>query len=169
MKAKTTYYVDRVLHWVAALSILLMLTDMGTRIHYVDYQIKGIVQHKQDAIQVHITFAIMMLLSVSARLIWSKYILHPDHQLQLPKGKHKGLVKLVHGGMYLILLALVVTGILMVTNYEHSLHFYNWLTFSDDLVNRSLFVLANEWHILIQNAFYFMIALHVAGAIYNKK
>jgi len=169
MKPKLTYAVDRALHWTSALAILLMLWDMGTRIHFVDYEIKGIVQHKQDAIEFHMTVAVIMLVSLAARFIWSRWFLHDSYQLTYTSNKHKWLVLTVHYSLYLILALLVVTGILMITNYEHVLSFYQLISFSENNVNRPLFYDANDWHIQLQNIIYLFLCLHIAGAIYNKR
>ncbi len=57
MSPRQTYIVDRILHWASSITILFLLLDMGTRIHNVDYRIKGAIQHKQDAIEAHMTIA----------------------------------------------------------------------------------------------------------------
>lgn len=169
MTTKTSYVVERILHWVSALAILLLLTDMGTRIHYVDYEIKGIVQHKQDAIEVHITYALILLVAMCARLIWRKFFLHKQYQLQFSSRQHKWLVTLVHSSMYIILGGLMLTGLLMVLNYEQALNFYQLVTFSDNAVDKLAFVKANEWHLLLESSIYLLIIIHIAGAIYNRR
>ncbi|KZN55816.1 hypothetical protein [Pseudoalteromonas luteoviolacea] len=47
------YIVDRSLHWLAACLILFILMKMSAQIHTINYQIKGQVLHRQDAIQTH--------------------------------------------------------------------------------------------------------------------
>lgn len=169
MTAKTSYIVDRVLHWVAALAILLLLTDMGTRIHYVDYEIKGIAQHKQDAVEIHMTYALVLFVSMFARLFWRKFYLHSDYQLQFHSTKHKLVVTVIHSGMYLVLGLLMVTGFFMVSNYEHALHFYQLFTFSDSNTDKLTFVSANDWHLWFESLMYFLLIFHIAGAIYNRR
>ena len=61
MSPKKSFIIDRVLHWISALTIIFLLFDMGTGIHNIDYRIKGAVQHKQDAIELHVTAAIVLL------------------------------------------------------------------------------------------------------------
>lgn len=169
MKATTSYIIDRVLHWTVALAILLMLTDMGTRIHFVDYEIKGIVQHKQDAIEVHMSIALVLFTALLARLVWTRFFLHSEHQLKIANPMRKTIVTLVHLSMYAVVIAMMVTGLLMVNNYEHSLNFYQWFSFSTETVERTTFITANEYHRLFESFIYYLIVLHIAGAIYHKR
>lgn len=169
MTARKSYIVDRVLHWLSALAILLLLTDMGTRIHYVDYEIKGIVQHKQDAIEVHMTYALVLFLALITRMVWRKFFLHQEHQLKFNNPKHKYFVSFIHIGMYLTLGLMMITGLAMVNNYEHLLTFYQILSFSDSSVDRQLFTKSNEWHLWFENLTYLLIVIHVSGAIYNRR
>lgn len=169
MTAKASYIVDRVLHWLSALAILLLLTDMGTRIHYVDYQIKGIVQHKQDAIEVHMTYALVLFIVLLARLGWRKWFLDQAYQTTYHNNKHKWLVTTVHSAMYLILFSLMASGVLMVTNYDHAVNFYQLFTLSEVGTDHLIFTEANSWHLWFEALIYLLLVLHIAGAIYQRR
>ncbi|QBG37158.1 hypothetical protein [Litorilituus sediminis] len=69
MLDKTSYVIDRVLHWSASSLILGMLLIMGTQIHNIDYRIKGTIEHKQDAIEVHFIMAVLVFVLLLARAI----------------------------------------------------------------------------------------------------
>ena len=169
MSPKKSYKIDRVLHWISALAILFLLLDMGTRIHNVDYRIKGAVQHKQDAIEVHIAVAFILLVSLVCRLVWYKFFLHNEHKLRYESVKHKWLVRIVHTTMYTTLFLLMASGVLMVTNYEHPLNLFNIIQFSEADTNILTFNSANNWHLNFESIIYFLILVHFIGAMYNRK
>jgi len=82
---------------------------------------------------------------------------------------HKLVVYIVHSLMYFVLLSLIVTGIFMVTNYEHPLHILNILTFSQGQTELGVFNLANKFHLYLESTIYFLIAMHFAGAMYSRR
>ena len=169
MSPTKTRVVDRILHWISAIAIVILLTDMNTRIHYVDYRIKGQMEHKQDAIEVHIVVAIVLLISLIGRMIWSHLFLHQDYKVKYKSNRHKLLVRTVHSSLYLICFALMVSGVFMVANYEHPLDIFSLLTLSEDGVMRSLYLAANEWHLQLKSIILVFVFVHVAGAIHSRK
>ena len=169
MSPKQTHTLDRILHWLSAVAILFLLFDMGTRIHNIDYRTKGAIQHKQDAIELHVTIAAMLFIILVMRILWSRYCLHPDHRPNYHNSKHQWLVKLVHTSMYFTLFAMMISGIAMVTNYEHALSMWDVFTLSIQDTNQALFVNANNWHLRLESLLYLLIFVHFAGAIYNRR
>lgn len=169
MSDKATYVIDRILHWMSSLLIVAMLSVMGTQVHNVDYRIKGPIAHKQEAIEVHIIMAIVLLILLLSRIVWSKWFLANSYKPQLRSLNHKWLVRSVHGLMYLMLFSLMISGLFMVNNYEHPLHVLSLLSFSQVNTEQSIFYAANNVHLFIKSALYLLIALHVAGVIYSKK
>lgn len=169
MPPKQTYIIDRILHWLSSLSIIFLLFDMGTRIHNIDYRLKGAVQHKQDAIEIHILVATFLLAILAARLIWYKFFLHVDYQLNYENDKHKWFVRLIHSAMYATLLLLMCSGVLMIIDYEHPLNVLGLLQFSLENTNNAAFANANKWHLLFESAIYVLIFTHVAGVIYKRR
>ena len=133
---------------------------MGTRIHNVDYRIKGAIQHKQDAIEIHIAVALILLVSLVCRLVWYKFYLHNEHKLKYESVKHKWLVRIVHTTMYTTLFLFMVSGVLMVTNYEHPLNLFNVIQFSETNTNILTFNSANNWHLTFESIIYFLILVH---------
>ena len=169
MTDKTRYIIDRALHWCSALLILFLLLDMGTKIHTTDYTVKGAVQHKQDAIEIHLVAGIILLLILAARLVWYRYALPAKHRLTYNSPGHKWLVRGVHSSMYLVLCLLMGSGWLMISNYEHSLNILGLVDFSLDNIDQQLFFSANQWHLWLESGIYALIAFHVAGAMYSRR
>ncbi|MEC8328345.1 MAG: cytochrome b/b6 domain-containing protein [Pseudomonadota bacterium] len=169
MSSQKSYQIDRILHWISALAILFMLLDMGTRIHNVDYRIKGAIGHKQDAIEIHIAVAFILLLSLICRLVWYHFFLHEEHKLKYESVNHKWLVRIVHTTMYTTLFLFMVSGTLMVTNYEHPLNIFDVIQLSEADTNNLTFNMANSWHLYFESIIYFLILVHFIGALYNRR
>jgi len=169
VSSKKSYKIDRILHWISALAILFLLLDMGNRIHNVDYRIKGAIEHKQDAIEIHIAVALILFFSLICRLVWYQFFLHDEHKLKYESVKHKWLVRIVHTTMYTTLFLFMVSGLLMVINYEHPLNFFNIIQFSEADTNILTFNSANNWHLKFESTIYFLILVHFVGAMYNRR
>ncbi|KGJ93514.1 cytochrome b [Colwellia psychrerythraea] len=166
---KKSYVIDRVLHWSCSLLILFMLLVMGSQIHNTDYRIKGAIEHKQDAIEVHFIMGALVLLLIFSRIVWSKFFLAESRKTTFNSLMHKNIVNLVHFSMYLVLFSLMVSGFLMVTNYEHPLSILNIISFSLGETRLFIFNQANQIHLYLESAIYFLIALHFTGALYSRR
>ena len=142
---------------------------MGSEIHNTDYTIKGPIQHKQDAIEAHFIIGFFVFFLLFSRIIWSKFILHESRKPKFNSPTHKKIVLVVHYSMYLVIFSLIITGLLMINNYEHPLYILNFITFSTGEIIKPLFRQANEMHLYLQNVLYYLIAIHFAGAMYNKR
>jgi cytochrome b561 len=169
LSEKRSYVIDRVLHWSSSALILFMLLIMGSQIHNTDYRIKGAIEHKQDAIEIHFIMGTFVFLLLILRFYWSKFHLPQSRKPHFSSSKHKLAVYIVHTLMYFVLFSLIGKGILMVSNYEHPLHILNILTFSQGPTEIGIFNLANKFHLYLESAIYFLIAMHFAGAIYSRR
>ncbi|OUR76807.1 hypothetical protein A9Q75_16040 [Colwellia psychrerythraea] len=169
LSEKRSYVIDRVLHWSSSALILFMLLMMGSQIHNTDYRIKGAIEHKQDAIEIHFIMGAFVLLLLLLRFFWSKFYLPQSRKPEFNSCMHKLVVYIVHSLMYCVLFSLIVTGIFMVTNYEHPLHILNLLTFSQGQTEIGIFNLANKFHLYLESAIYFLIAMHFTGAMYSRR
>jgi|GEM_PF-1042629 len=169
MSPRKTRIVDRVLHWLSAGAIIFLLFDIGFKVHIVDYRIKGAVQHKQDAIEIHALVACILLLILVSRLIWYRFFLAKEFHLKYTDSKHKLAVRIVHFSMYLTFLLLMMSGVLMVLNYEHPLNILGIVQLSEAGGDRSLFFSAHDWHLYFESTVYFLIFLHLAGVMYSHR
>jgi cytochrome b561 len=166
---KKSYVVDRVLHWASSVLIMFIFFTMGSQIHNTDYTIKGPIEHKQDAIEIHFIMVTLVLFLLFSRIIWSKFFLSESRKPKFNSSIHKNIVRVVHFSIYFVLFLLVVSGLAMVSNYEHPLFILNIISFSEGETEQSLFNQANELHIYLENTLYYLIAVHFAGAMYSKK
>ena len=169
MSDKKYFVIDRVLHWSSSLLILFMLLVMGSQIHNTDYRIKGVIEHKQDAIEIHFIMGFLLLLLLLSRMIWSTFFLPASGKTAFTHVLHKNVVRVVHFSMYFVLFSLILSGFLMVINYEHPLYIVNIVTFSQGQTKTLLFNQANEIHLYLQSALYFLLVIHFAGAMYNRR
>lgn len=166
---KKSYVIDRVLHWSSSLLILFMLLVMGSQIHNTDYRIKGAIEHKQDAIEIHFIMGFLLLVLLLSRIIWSKFFLPEKRKATFNSLMHKNIVRVVHFSLYFVLFSLIVSGVLMITNYEHPLSILNIVSFSLGETKQFIFNQANEIHLYLESAIYFLIAMHFAGALYSRR
>ncbi len=146
-----------------------MLLIMGTQIHNIDYRIKGAIEHKQDAIEVHFIMAVLVFVLLLARATWSKKFLAKAYKPIFKSVYHQRFVYFIHALMYLVLLSLMISGLLMINNYEHSLHILNILSFSQNTTEQAMFNFANNIHLYLEDAIYALIAIHFFGVVYSKK
>ena len=169
MTAIQSYIVDRVLHWLSVAAILYLLLNMGSSIHNIDYTIKGAVQHKQDAIALHMSVGLLLFTVLVLRIIWYRFFLDKQYWLCYESNKHKWLVRLVHFSFYAALFLMMITGLVMVNHYEHPLSLFGLIEFSQQVDDRALFFSANKWHLQFESWIYWLIAIHIAGVIYSKR
>jgi len=169
MSPKKTRIVDRVLHWLSAGAIIFLLFDMGTRIHSIDYRVKGAIQHKQDAIELHVAIAFVLFVTLVGRMVWYRFFLDQAYHLKYESNKHKCLVRTVHLGMYLTLFLFMISGLFMVTNYEHSLNIFGFISLSEANADKLIFNSANNWHLYFESSIYLLIFAHFIGAMYNRR
>lgn len=169
MSPKNTRVIDRVLHWISAGAILFLLTDLGFKVHSVDYRIKGAVTHKQDAIEVHFMVALVLFAILVARIIWYRYFLDKSYHLKYESVKQKIFTRLAHFSLYGILFLMMTSGVLMVINYEHSLPVFG--LFDLTLPNResSQFYFAHNWHLTFKKTIYALLFLHIVGVMYSRR
>jgi len=167
--SNTSYIIDRVLHWSSVLFILAMISMMGSELHNVDYTIKGPVQHKQDAIEFHFIMGMTLLALIISRIAWSGLFLEADKKPQVKSKHHKRLILVMHTAMYGALISMVITGLIMVNNYEHPLSILSTLSFAENGGSLSVFTDARSAHMWLLDSFYVFIVGHVGAVLYNKR
>jgi cytochrome b561 len=57
-----SYIIDKALHWISALLLFLMLMNLSSQLHNVDWDIKGQLEHRQDAVEMHAVIGILLVL-----------------------------------------------------------------------------------------------------------
>jgi cytochrome b561 len=169
MSPQKSRVIDRILHWFSAGAIIFLLFDIGFKVHTVDYRIKGAVQHKQDAIELHLLVALLLFTVLLARIVWYRYLLDKSYWLKYESPKHKIATRLAHFSFYGILFLLMLSGVVMVLNYEHPLNILGLINLSESNVVRAVFYDAHNWHLYFESAVYFLIFVHLAGVMYSRR
>jgi len=167
--SNTNYIIDRVLHWSSVLFILAMISMMGTELHNVDYTVKGPVQHKQDAIEFHFIMGMTLLALIISRIVWSGFFLEADKKPQVKSKLHKWLILVMHTAMYGALISMIITGLIMVNNYEHPLSILSSISFAENGGSLSVFTDARSAHMWMLNSFYVFTAGHIGAVLYSKR
>ncbi len=163
------YIVDRVLHWLSALGLLFMLLNMSAQLHTVDWQIKGQVAHKQDAIEVHALVGSLLLLVLLAREIWYRaYAPHIPRQ-QVANPVHRRVIQLVHVMLPITIAALAITGLLMTTEADMPLSLWG-MTLTDGATGMAgAYSSLHNWHLRLIELMWWLIGLHFIGVLYARR
>lgn len=167
--ATKSYIIDRVLHWVSALLLLFMLMNLSTQLHHVNWDIKGQLQHRQDAVEMHAIVGVLLLCFTLARLI-IPYLAKSEIPRVAPKSKgHAWFIKLTHVALYSCIFALFATGLALVNNYEIPLTIFGFELTPDKNAFYETFPKIHEIHMVLKQAIWWLIAIHFFGIMYAKK
>ncbi len=168
MKSKS-YIVDRILHWVSAFLLLFMLMNLSTQLHNVNWEIKGQLEHRQDAVEAHALIGITLVLFTFARLIFP-YLSKSKIPRVEPKTKnHAFFIKLTHIALYSCILLLAATGIALINNYEIPLTVLGIEIAPDKQSFYSSFPKIHDIHMVLKQTIWWLIAIHFVGIMYAKK
>lgn len=163
------YLVDRIMHWVSALVILFMLMNMYSQIHTVDYQVKGQLEHRQEAIELHGAVGIFLLILLLGRLIWFKMFREEIPRQSIVKKSHNMFIKITHFLLYLAVALLSVTGFLMATNADVPITAWGINLSSGVAQDVPFYGDVRDIHLSLITAFWWLIGIHFVGAIYARK
>ena len=169
MSPHKTRVIDRALHWISAVAIVFLLFDIGFKVFTQDYRVKSVIEHKQDAIEVHLLVASLLFAVLMMRIVWYRFFLDRKYWLAYESTKQKVLVRLAHFSMYSALALLVISGLLMVFNYEHPLSIFGVVELSTANIEPELFHRAYQWHLYLEGLIYCLILVHLFGVMYYRR
>ena len=164
-----TYIVDRTLHWISALLLLLMLMNLSSQLHSVNWDIKGQIEHRQEAVEVHAVMGIILVIFTVARLLFPYFAKTPIKKTKPKSAFHSLFIKSTHFAMYACIFLLAGTGVLLVNNYEIPLTILWFELPPDKDAFYSFFPKIHDIHTFFQQCMWWLIALHFAGAMYAKR
>jgi cytochrome b561 len=156
-----THYglIARVLHWTTVALVFLAIM-MAVQSSALDVGPK-----KVAALTKHAVLGLAILSVMLARLYWRTVNINPVDSYTLPR-PYKVLAMSLHRGMYCLILALAVTGILHVVFLGDSLPVAGRIGFGSlASENAPVAELWHDIHVRFTYALYGAIALHVLGAI----
>ena len=163
------YLIDRVLHWMSAILLLIMLLNLSAELHTVDWTIKGQVEHRQDAVEKHGSLGLLLFVILLARILWG-YVFRASIPRLAPKSlRHKRVTQIIHFTMYGILFLLLITGVLMIGRYELPLSVYGISFPADKAAFISTFPEIHQIHMFAREAIWWLIALHFVAVMAAKK
>ncbi|OCQ22798.1 hypothetical protein A7985_02240 [Pseudoalteromonas luteoviolacea] len=167
--ANKHYIVDRSLHWFAAFLILFILMNMGAQIHTINYQIKGQILHRQDAIQTHALMAMGVFTLIILRFIWEKLFIAKLKRQPIQGECHKWFVQTIHACFYLILTGLVLTGLGMAVNADVVIHLFGVQVSDVAESDGRFYAKMLAIHLQLITLLWWLIMLHFAGVIYARR
>ena len=163
------YIVDRGLHWISALLLILMLLTLSAELHTVDWDVKGQIAHRQEAVQQHAAMAFVLALVLVFRLVWSARFSTSLPRLQPKSPLHHYLVKVSHASLYFSITVMFVTGALMALTYDLPLSVFGAALGDEPQKYIDTFPQLREIHLFTQSLVGWLIVLHVAGAVYSRR
>lgn len=168
MKSKS-YIIDRVLHWISALLLLFMLMNLASQLHNLDWDIKGQLQHRQDAVELHASVGIVLVVFTLARLLYPLVTQSVIERVQPTSVSHGWFIKITHIALYTCITLLAATGIGLINNYEIPLSVFGWqLAPAGDAFYR-VFPPIHTLHLALTECMWWLIAIHFAGIMYAKR
>lgn len=163
------YLTDRILHWLSAVLLLMMLLNLSAELHTVNWTIKGQTEHRQDAVQKHGSIGLILFVVVLVRLIWG-YIYREQIPRLPPKSlRHKRITQAIHGLLYTTIFILIATGVMMLAHYELPLNVYGVGFAADKAGFIDTFPVLHEIHMFARDAVWWIIGLHFVGVMYARK
>lgn len=164
-----SYIIDRALHWISAILLLFMLMNLSSQLHNVDWDIKGQLEHRQDAVEMHAIIGIVLVLFTVARLLFPYFVKTPIERIEPKSRAHNLFIKSTHFMLYSCIFLLMVTGILLVNNYEIPLTVFSIDLAPDRAAFYSFFPKVHEIHMILKQVIWWLIAIHFAGIMYAKR
>ena len=165
MSAKNTInsfgYVAKSFHWVIALLIIAMLVlgyfleDFPASVGEMPYN-------------THKTIGIIILALVVLRLGWRWLNIQPSYSATLPSA-YKFFVRLAHYAIYLVIIAMPISGWVMSTAAGHVPHFLGWFYFPMPGIslNEQLAGQAFQVHNVLAIILIVLVSFHVLAALFH--
>ena len=153
-------WVSIVLHWLSTVVIigLFLLGLWMVDLTYYDAWYR-------TSTDIHRSVGVLILLLTLARIIWKKFQAVPS---ALPKHKpweHLSAV-IAHSTMYLLLIAITISGYLISTADGRSLHVFNWFSIPATLHGiEHQEDIAGNIHFILAVALIALTVIHAAGAL----
>ena len=161
--------IDRTLHWISALLLLFMLMNLSSQLHNVDWDIKGQLLHRQEAVQLHATVGLILLAITLTRIGFGRLFEQRLTRTPARSQRHRWLVKSTHLALYLTIGTLVLTGLLMLGNYDIDLYLLGQALPGSKERYYQNFASLQSLHHSAQTCLWWLIALHFIGALYARK
>lgn len=152
--------VSRYLHWTTAI-LFLSLIPMGIFTTLIPEDLEW----RQGYYVVHKTIGIMVFILVFIRIIWHFKSMRPALDPSL-KTWERLLAKLVHYGLYFLMIALPITGFAMSTYGGKLSHFFNWdfpLFWEQDMEAIKPWGLFHK--VVLPYLFYLIFLAHILGVL----
>ena len=153
----------RLMHWFMAITILGMIGS-GWFMASLD---PDVAPYKYDIYFWHKSFGVLAMLLIIARIAIRFSSKHPGVSESLPS-LDKALAKLVHFSLYLLMVAVPISGMLMSEFGGRPIPFFG-LTLPEVIDNnKELAGLLHSIHVFIPYVFLGIIGLHILGALKHR-
>ncbi|WP_462163889.1 cytochrome b/b6 domain-containing protein [Pseudoalteromonas xiamenensis] len=164
-----SYLVDRLLHWAGAFLVIIMMLNMNAQIHITDYRLKGQILHRQDAVSNHALLAMIVLTLVLSRLAFNYFFPNSKVRKPIENPTHARFIAAVRIGLVLTLFGLVTTGFLMAANIDIPFNLFGIHFSEGGEKNLSSYSDIQSLHHTFMMTLWWLIGIHVIGALYANK
>ena len=151
--------VSRLLHWTTA-GLFLTLIPMGIFTSIIPEQ----TEYRNAYYVVHKTLGVTALLLLVIRLVWNRISQRPALDSTLTSGERQ-LARVAHFALYMMMLALPVTGFMMTSLHGYPTYFFAW-ELAPLWPQSDSYILWGAMHkYLLPYLLYIVLGAHILGAI----
>ena len=143
--------------------------NLSSQLHNVDWDIKGQLEHRQDAVQLHAVIGIILLIFTVGRLIFPYLTKTKIERVNPASKKHSIFIKVTHSSLYTCIFLLAATGLALINNYQIPLTVLGFELLPDQNAFYQVFPKIHDIHMFLKQALWWLIAIHFFGIMYAKR
>ena len=163
------YITDRLIHWISAFLLIFMLMNLSTQLHNIDWDIKGQLLHRQNAVEAHAVVGLLLFALTIGRLLFT-WLNKAKLKRTTPRSKKHGLmIKTTHTALYVCLMSLAITGSAMISHYEIPLTVLGVELQPEKVGFYDFFPTVHQIHMVLKQAIWWLLGIHVVGVIMAKR
>ena len=163
------YIADRVLHWTIAILMLVMLMGLSSQLHNVNWEVKGQLLHRQDAVSAHATLGAILLFLTLFRVVYTRMFSARLPRFEPRSRNHGHVIAATHLALNLCIVALAASGVSMLMNYEIPLSVMGIDVESSKQDFYQTFPGIHNIHMTLKSALWWLIGIHFVGIMYARK
>ena len=152
--------ISKLFHWIVSILMISMLV-MGLVMTRMDRS-----AFRVELYGIHKSLGLTLLILIVARLLWRLINRVPTYPESIPKWEQT-FARIGHWVLYLIILAMPLSGWLMSTATGHAPDFWHWGAWAMPGINanKTLAKTANQYHEILAYAVIVLVSLHVLMAL----
>ncbi|WP_370240229.1 cytochrome b/b6 domain-containing protein [Marisediminitalea sp.] len=164
-----SYITDRLIHWISAILLVFMLMNLSTQLHNINWDIKGQLLHRQDAVEAHAEVGLLLIALTILRLLFT-WLNKAKLKRMAPRSKkHALMIKGTHIALYVCLIGLAITGLAMINHYEIPLTVLGVELPPEIVAFYDFFPKVHQIHMLLKQAIWWLLGIHILGVVMARR